>query len=138
LENIYDGDIDVWAAEIDTGYSPNLFPVFCSDPDLSSSPFPRALGLYNLYYNGTDDEKKLLKKINENLINVRKLTSQSERNQEYSELLDLVMDTAVILPTYQKKSVWVYNDSLINSSTVSPGNAYHSPFYKIWEIGFRD
>ena len=138
FENIYDSNVDVWAAEIDTGYSPDLFPIFCSDPELSSSPFPRAFGLYDLYYSGTDAEKELLNKINEKIISSRKVLSPPERNEEYLELLDLIMDTSVILPTYQKKTAWVYDGSIINSSTVAQGNAYHSPFYRIWEISFRN
>ncbi len=138
LENLNNTSTAVWAAEINMGYSPDLFPLFCSNPDLSSSPFPRAFGLYDLYYDGTEKDKELLSKINDKVISARKVYSQTERNAEYSELLDLIMDTAVILPTYQKKTVWVYDSSLINSATVGQGSAYHSPFYRVWEIGFRE
>jgi len=60
------------------------------------------------------------------LIEEARLTNdQTERAQIYSEALDIVMELAIELPTYQRNDLFAYNVNKIDASTFfTPASAF--------------
>ena len=52
----------------------------------------------------------------------RKTTVQSKRRIIYSKALDIVMQLAIELPTYQGADLYAYNSTKIDSNTFTPLN----------------
>ena len=72
--------------------------------------------------NKYDYENELLDKLSELIDAGRKTTVQSQRKQIYSEALDIVMQLAIELPTYQGADLYAYNSTKIDSNTFTPLN----------------
>ena len=63
---------------------------------------------------------------------------ESERKEIYAEALDLIMDLAVELPTYQAKELVVYNKKVIAEETlVQNPSVYMGVYNRIWEINYN-
>ena len=68
----------------------------------------------------------------------RATMDQNERKGYYAEALDLVMELAVELATYQRKNLFIWNSAVIDSSTLCEATAYQSPLSKIWEVSLAE
>ena len=79
-----------------------------------------------------------------NLIDdARETDVQTERAKLYKQAMDLVLDLAVEMPVYQRKTLYAFNSKTIdlNSLTLETsadgqllGNSYQSPLSRIWEV----
>ena len=59
----------------------------------------------------------------------------------YADALDLVMELAVELPTYQRSDLFAYNSNIIDTSTLTPKEdltPYNGPLSRIWEVGLKE
>ena len=65
-----------------------------------------------------------------------------QRRPVYYEALNLVMDLAIELPTYQRKDLYVYNTSVIRKESLNIDanknlpNANSGILAKIWELDY--
>ena len=67
----------------------------------------------------------------------RATINQDERAGIYHEALNMVMDLAVELPTYQRKDLVVWNKTVIDSSTLNLSPSSTAGLVdRIWEINF--
>ena len=67
----------------------------------------------------------------------RSVIDQNTRADIYSAALDLVMELAVEMPTYQRNDLTVYNSAKIDKDTLNPNpTANDDLFSKIWEVGY--
>ena len=67
----------------------------------------------------------------------RATTTQNTRKTPYWEALDLVMELAVEMPTYQRRDLTVYNKNKIDTNTLNQNpTAFDGLFSKMWEVGY--
>lgn len=141
LSTAYDSGLQVWAAAWgDGGVDPDMFQIWYSDPAVNQGTSAASTGLYYLFTNGSDEEKTMLKELNE-LINAGRSTLDTEERKEiYKKALELSTGLAVEVPTYQRKNMFVYNKDVINGATLFSGEdvtPFQSPLSFIWTIELK-
>lgn len=138
LSKLEDDVIAIWAAAWQATTDPDLFQVYYSDPSKNTSSSPKSFGMYYLFEKGTDEDKALLKKINELITKGRESLNVEERKPVYSEALDKIAEICVEIPTYQRKNMFVYDSSVVDGSSfwqnVTP---YKGPLDEIWNVSFK-
>ena len=82
-------------------------------------------------------EQELIDQLSELIESARKTDDKMERARDYSDALDIVMQLAIELPTYQRKDLFAYNTKKIDASTFTPINEL-SPFKgltsELWNV----
>lgn len=140
LSKLEEEIITVWAAAWQATIDPDMFQVYYSDPAFNQAGSPKAYGLYYLFENGTDEDKAILTKLNELIMQGRSSLNVDERKPVYEAALDKVMEIAVELPTYQRKNMYVYNKSVIDSNSLLPGDMispYLKPIDYLWNVSLK-
>ncbi|HHY81242.1 MAG TPA: hypothetical protein GX505_00995 [Clostridiales bacterium] len=138
LSTAYESGIQVWAAAWGSGgVDPDMFQIWYSDPAVNQGTSPNGTGLYWLFENGSDEEKAMLRELNELIMAGRSTLDTEERKEIYKRALELSTGLAVEVPTYQRKNMFVYNkevikaDSLFSGEDVTP---FQSPISFIWNV----
>ncbi len=85
--------------------------------------------MYQIYFSGDDerdpggsnyqyaiDDKDL----NTIILDARKTTDQAARKLMYKEALDIIIDWAVEIPTYQRQNAIIFSTERVNLDTVTP------------------
>ena len=63
---------------------------------------------------------------------------EESRAEDYAEALDLIMDLAVELPTYQRNDCLVYNKDIIDATTLNDNpTANTGVIDKMWELNYN-
>lgn len=136
LNTSYESGIQVWAAAWGSGgVDPDMFQIWYSDPKVNQGS--SSTGLYWLYENGSDEEKAMLRELNELIIAGRSTIDNEERKAIYKRALELSTGLAVEIPTYQRKNMFVYNKEVIKSDTLFSGDdvtPFQSPLSYIWNV----
>lgn len=79
----------------------------------------------------------IIEQLSEKIDAGRETLVQDTRKQIYSECLDLIMQLAVELPTYQRNDLCVYNRNVIDEDSLVKNPSYiMGLFDKIWEIDY--
>lgn len=133
LSKLSSGTLAVWAAAWSSTIDPDMYQVYHKD---SSATSIRNWGFPYIMEEGTGEEQDLLDKLAELIEDGRATIVEKDRKDIYSDALDTVMELAVECPTYQRKNLYIWNSSVIDSSTLCKATAYQSPFSHIWEISF--
>ena len=60
----------------------------------------------------------------------------AKRQPIYREALDVVMELAIELPTYQRKDLYVYQNGIFDTSTFTEASAYQSPLSALCNVSF--
>ena len=64
---------------------------------------------------------------------------EESRKKDYAEALDLIMDLAVELPTYQRNDCVAYSPSLIDYKSLNQNpTAFAGVIDKLWELDYVD
>jgi peptide/nickel transport system substrate-binding protein len=66
-------------------------------------------------------------------MNSDKAKEQADRKVLYEDAMRIVLDIAVEMPVYQRKTLYAYNTKTIKGLT-DEINDYTSPLEKIWEL----
>ena len=88
-----------------------------------------------------DRELKIVNDLSEIIDMARETLDTEERKNLYKRALDLVMDLAVELPTYQRSDLYAYNSNIIDVTTLTPAEdltPYNGPLSKIWEVSLNE
>lgn len=131
LSKLASGGLQVWAAAWSSTIDPDMYQVYHKD---SSATSIKNWGFPYIEEEGSSEEKDLLDELAILIEDGRATNDQSERKRIYSQALDKVMELAVELATYQRKNLFVWNSSVIDSSTLCEATAYQSPLSRIWEV----
>ncbi len=147
LSKLSAGRLEVWAAAWSSSSDPDMYQVYHKD---SSATSILAWGFpWMESSEGSDEERELLEELAAKIEEGRETTDRAKRRKSYSVTegddkcaLDLVMELAVELPTYQRKAIYVYQKDLFDEESLnkyfgSNATAFQSPLARIWEIGFR-
>ena len=117
LSLLSSGGLTVWAAAWGSTIDPDMYQVYHKDSKATS-----VLNWgYKQIINGKDGiyrtEYKLVEQLSKIIEDARKTDVQEERMAFYSDALDLVMELAIELPTYQRDDLFAYNSDKIDVST---------------------
>lgn len=141
LSTAYDSGVQVWAAAWGSGgVDPDMFQIWHSDPAVNQGTSAARSGLYYLFENGSDEEKAMMKELNELIIAGRSTIDVEERKTIYKRALELSTGLAVEVPTYQRKNMYVFNSDVINASTLQSGEdvtPFHDPLEYIWNVELK-
>lgn len=131
LSKLASGGLEVWAAAWSSTIDPDMYQVYHKD---SSATSIKNWGFPYIMEEGTSEEQDWLDQLALLIEDARATMDQNERKEYYAEALDLVMDLAVELATYQRKNLFIWNSAVIDSSTLCEATAYQSPLSRIWEV----
>ena len=137
LKSLATGALQVWAAAYTSPVDPDLYQVYHKDSKATSVMNwgydvikENSRGIYTY-------EKGVLDDLSDKIMEARQTTSEQERGGIYREALDLIMELAIQLPTYQRNDLVVYNRALLDSSTLNGGpTAYAGVLNRIWEVNY--
>ena len=124
LKKLSSGALTVWAAAWGSTIDPDMYQVYHMD---STATSVLNWGYKQILAN-TDKyayEYKRIEDLSELIEEARTTNDQAARKQTYSEALDIVMELAIELPTYQRNDMFAYNTNKIDTSTFfSPATAF--------------
>ena len=127
LKKLSTGDLAVWAAAWGSTIDPDMYQVYHKDSKATSvlnwgykQILANAGGKYKEELRIVEDLSVLIEK-------ARQTNVKKERAAFYEQALNLVMQLAVELPTYQRDDLFAYNENKIDVSTFTPDNQL-SPF----------
>lgn len=117
LSLLSSGGLTVWAAAWGSTIDPDMYQIYHKDSKATSV---LNWGYKQILQNASNKYKYELGRVNElsGIIDeARKTDVQAERKALYSDALDIVMELAVELPTYQRQDMFAYNSRKIDDST---------------------
>ncbi|MDE6660555.1 MAG: hypothetical protein K2J93_01875, partial [Anaeroplasmataceae bacterium] len=140
LKKLNQGSLTVWAAAWSAAVDPDMYQVYHMDSSATSTAnwgYRAILNnkrKYSYEYQKVVELSDLIDKGRETLV-------ESQRKAIYAQALDLVMDLAVELPTYQRSDLYAYNTKIIDASTMTPAKditPYNGPLSRIWELSLNE
>ena len=120
LKKLNDGSLTVWAAAWGSSLDPDMYQVYHIE---SSATSTLNWGYKQIKANvggKYDEELRIITQLSDIIERARKTNDQNRRTELYSQALDLVMQLAVELPTYQRDDLFAYNGSKIDVNTLTP------------------
>ncbi len=143
LTKLTTGSLYVWAAAWGSTIDPDMYQVYHKNSTASSVKawgYPQILGAPSSY----PQETSILNTLSGLIDDGRETTVEADRAQIYKNAMSQVLDLAVELPTYQRKTLYALNANVIDINTLSievkggqlVGNSYVSPLSKIWMVDF--
>lgn len=100
--------VAIWAAAWGATVDPDMYQIYFSGDDKHDA------GGSNYQY-AIDD-----KELNEIILDARSTTDQAARKLMYKEALDIIIDWAVEIPTYQRQNAIIFSPERVNMDTVTP------------------
>jgi peptide/nickel transport system substrate-binding protein len=134
LTKLSTGSLTVWAAAWGSTIDPDMYQVYHKN---STATSVLAWGYREILANKSTykEENSILNTLSTLIDNGRKTTDQTTRASIYKEAMGYVLDLAVEMPVYQRKTLYAYNANVIDESTFPESiNSYSSPLGRIWEI----
>ncbi len=119
LSKLASGDLAVWAAAWSSTIDPDMYQVYHMDSTATSTlnwGYKQILQNVGGKYN---DEKAIIEELSEIIEEARSTNIQEVRAKYYSDALDLVMQLAVELPTYQRDDLYAYNIKKIDEASLN-------------------
>lgn len=134
LTKLATGSLEVWAAAWGSSVDPDMYQVYHKNSTASSV---YAWGYREIKSNSSlySYEQGIINELSDIIDYARSMMDQELRKPEYEKAMQLVLDLAVELPVYQRKTLYAYNSKTIKGLTKKEDiNPYTSPLEKIWEI----
>lgn len=119
LSKLANGGLAVWAAAWTSPVDPDMYQVYHMDSKASST---KNWGYDKILLNTGgkySEEYALLEELSELIDAGRETTDQDVRARIYSQALDIVMQLAIELPTYQRDDLFAYNINVIDESSLN-------------------
>ncbi len=139
LTKLSTGSLTVWAAAWGSTIDPDMYQVYHKN---STATSVYAWGYREILANQTtySTEMGILNKLStviEKARETNELNGTEGRIALYKEAMGYVLDLAVELPVYQRKTLYAYNANVIDKNTLPEEiNSYTSPLSRIWEVDF--
>jgi len=140
LKKLNNGDLTVWAAAWGAGVDPDMYQVYHIDSTAGSTANwgYRAIRKGGREY---EEELALVKSLSEIIDMARETLDTKTRTEYYADALDIVMELAVELPTYQRSDLFAYNTNIIDVNSLTPADEltpYNGPMSRIWEVSLNE
>ena len=142
LQKLNSGDLTVWAAAWGAGVDPDMYQVYHKDSTAGSTAnwgYDAILSPSNATKYKT--ELELVKELSDIIDQARETLDEQRRIDLYADALDIVMELAVELPTYQRSDLFAYNTNIIDVTTLTPASEltpYNGPMSRIWEVSLNE
>ncbi len=137
LKNLAQGKLAVWAAAWSSTVDPDMYQVYHRDSKASST---KNWGYSTIFADSTGQfafEQTTINALSDLIEEGRETNDQETRAGIYKEALDLVMDLAVEMPTYQRKDCVAYNNKVINPKSLNQDpTAFSGVIDKVWELDY--
>lgn len=138
LSDLTTGKLAVWAAAWTSAIDPDMYQVYHKD---SMATSVNNWGYRQIKANKTlyATEWTIIEELSQKIDDARATNDQQERKEIYSEALDLVMELAVEMPTYQRKDMSAYNADLLDASTMTADadlTPYNGLLSRMWEVNY--
>ena len=140
LTKLSTGSLAVWAAAWGSTIDPDMYQVYHKNSSATSvyawgyreikqdqAKYAYEFGEINRLSVIIDDARSIMYSKEE------KDREQNERKAMYEEAMGIVLDLAVEMPVYQRKTLYAYNTKTIKGLR-NEINDYTSPLEKIWEL----
>ena len=141
LSKLANGDLTVWAAAWGSAIDPDMYQVYHIDSTAGSTSNWGYRAIRKNAGGKYDRELAIVRDLSDIIDAARETLDKDRRIEYYAAALDLVMELAVELPTYQRSDLYAYNANIIDVSTLTPDEdltPYNGPISKIWEIGLNE
>lgn len=135
LVKLTTGELQVWAAAWSSTIDPDMYQVYHMD---STATSVNNWGYKSIKANiggKYDTELDILERLSEQIEEGRRHNTLEERYPYYETALDLVMQLAVELPTYQRDDLFAYNVNKIDESSLNQNpTALRGLTSEIWNV----
>ena len=141
LKKLNNGDLTVWAAAWGAGVDPDMYQVYHIDSTAGSTANWGYRAIKANAGGKYDAELALVKELSEIIDLARETLDPDRRAQYYAQALDIVMELAVELPTYQRSDLFAYNTKIIDVTSLTPDSEltpYNGPLSRIWEVSLNE
>lgn len=138
LTKLSTGSLEVWAAAWGSTIDPDMYQVYHKNSTATSvyawgyREIKADTVTYRTEMNIINQLSELIDKGRETLERDDSATADG-RKTIYKKAMGLVLDLAVEMPIYQRKTLYAYNSKTIKGLTEKV-NPYSSPLEKIWEL----
>ena len=122
LSKLSSGALTVWAAAWGSTIDPDMYQVYHMDSKATSTLNWGYKQILNDTSGKYEYEKGLIEDLSELIDQARETNDEARRAELYSQALNIVMELAVELPTYQRDDLYAYNTNKIDTSTFTPDN----------------
>lgn len=139
LTKLSTGGLEVWAAAWSSTIDPDMYQVYHID-STASSVLNWGYDYIKANQSQMSYEYNLILDLSDLIDDGRSVLDEATRSGYYQEALDLVMDLAVELPTYQRNDLYVYNSTIIDTSTLVPKSEctpYYGPLSELWTVSLK-
>ena len=137
LNKLSRGELAVWAAAWSSTIDPDMYQVYHKDSQAGST---LNWGYREIYADSSDKyayERMVIDELSDLIDQARTMVEEPRRAEIYAKALDLVMELAVEMPTYQRNDMTVYNNTKIDGATLNKNPTSNDGlFSKIWEVGY--
>ena len=141
LQKLNNGDLTVWAAAWGAGVDPDMYQIYHIDSTAGSTANWGYRAIKKNAGGKYDTELAMVKDLSDIIDKARETLDEKRRTEYYAQALDMVMDLAVELPTYQRSDLYAYNSNIIDTSTLTPASEltpYNGPLSRIWEVSLNE
>lgn len=138
LKKLNTGELTVWAAAWGSGVDPDMYQVYHIDSRATSTA-NWGYSAIRLNKDKYSYEYNLIVDLSDVIDQARQTLDQKTRATLYSQALDMVMQLAVELPTYQRNDMFAYNTKVIDVTTLTPDEEltpFNGPLARLWEVSF--
>lgn len=134
LSKLASGGLAVWAAAWSSTVDPDMYQVYHMKSKATSV---KNWGYDWIKKNTSSEDYKIVEELSGLIEDARETIDNATRTEIYREAADLVMDLAVELPVYQRCDMYVYNNTVLDSSTFYQNpTPYAGPLNKMWQVSF--
>lgn len=137
LTKLATGQLAVWAAAWSSTVDPDLYQVYHKDSKATSI---KNWGYKEILEGGSEfkEEQTIIKDLSKKIEEARTMTDKPSRAAIYEEALDLIMQLAIELPTYQRNDCTAYNKEVIDANTVNKdASATAGVTNRLWELNYN-
>ena len=141
LKKLNNGDLTVWAAAWGAGVDPDMYQVYHMDSAAGSTANWGYRAIKKNAGGKYDYELGLVKELSDIIDQARETLDEERRKAFYADALDIVMELAVELPTYQRSDLFAYNTTIIDVNSLTPASEltpYNGPMSRIWEVSLNE
>ncbi|MCM1289889.1 MAG: ABC transporter substrate-binding protein [Corallococcus sp.] len=147
LKKLNTGSLAIWAAAWGSGVDPDMYQVYHID-SLAGSTSNWGYRAIRRNLNGKyAEELKIVTELSQIIDDARAISNPDQdeehrlRAAEYAKALDLIMQLAVELPTYQRSDLFAYNTKVIDVNSLTPESEitpFNGPIAKLWEVSLNE
>ncbi|MDE6302048.1 MAG: hypothetical protein K2M36_00460 [Clostridia bacterium] len=140
LTDLSAGKLEVWAAAWSSAIDPDMYQTYHMESQASSVKnwgYSQIIGKSDT--EAYADEYEIIERLSKQIDAGRNTTDRAKRAEIYMGAFNTIMEFAVEFPIYQRKDLYVWQNGLLDPSTI-PSESDRTPFNsilsRIWEVDY--